>query len=169
MTDKDPPKHPENKSLPQEPSVEEPASGSLERDKKHPPKDHPETHIDPGGAPSKTSFKKVSKGSYSRPILWIWSGEVADVANRDRGRHGWLTRKPEGTHSDGLGILDGQNERPCGCVLEGKRDLPRPRFCGGCLDASSVSLEYVDFILRHLVQQGHQELQQERLEREGGG
>ena len=48
LTEKDLPKDPENKSSPQVPSVEEPTSGSLERDK-HPPKDHPETHIDPGG------------------------------------------------------------------------------------------------------------------------
>ena len=53
LTDKDPPKDPENKSPPQEPSVEEPTSGSLERDKKHPPKYHPETHIDPEEHPAK--------------------------------------------------------------------------------------------------------------------
>ena len=52
-------------------------------------------------------------------------------------------------------------------MLEGERELlPRPRFYSRCLDASSVSLEYVDFILRHLVQQRHQELQQEKLEKE---
>ena len=44
--------------------------------------------------------------------------------------------------------------------------MSRPRFYSRCLDASSVSLEYVDFILRHLVQQRHQELQQEKLEKE---
>ena len=44
--------------------------------------------------------------------------------------------------------------------------MPRPRFYSRCLDASSVSLEYVDFILRHFVQQRHQELEQEKLEKE---
>ena len=125
LTDKDPPKNPENKSPPQEPSVEEPTSGLLEKDKKHPPKDHPETHIDPEG------------------------------------------HQPKRRHSDGLGILDGQNERPYRYVLEGERELlPRPRFYSRCLDASSVSLEYVDFILRHLFQQRNQELEQEKLEKE---
>ena len=78
-----------------------------------------------------------------------------------------MTRKPKRRHSDGLGILDGQNERSNRYVLEGERDLlPRPRFYRRCLDASSVSLEYVDFILRHLVQQRNQELEQEKLEKE---
>ena len=44
--------------------------------------------------------------------------------------------------------------------------MPRLRFYNRCLDASSVSLEYVDFILRHLVQQRQQELEQEKLEKE---
>ena len=52
-------------------------------------------------------------------------------------------------------------------MLEGERDLlPRPRFYSRCLEASSISLEYVDFILRHLVHQRHQELEQEKLEKE---
>ena len=70
LTDKDPPKNPEDKSPPQEPPVEEPTSGSPEsntRDKKsgnipsfekskqsvdspseYPPQDQPKTPIDPG-------------------------------------------------------------------------------------------------------------------------
>ena len=81
LTDKDPPKDPEDKSPPQEPSVEEPTSGSLERDKKsgntppfekpkqtvdtpseYPPQDHPETFIDPGGTqqnPLQKGFKRI--------------------------------------------------------------------------------------------------------------
>ena len=78
-----------------------------------------------------------------------------------------LTRKPKRRHSDGLGILDGQNERPYKYVLEGERDLlPTPRFYSRCPDASSISLEYVNFILRYMVQQRHQELEQEKLEKE---
>ena len=163
LTDKDPPKDPENKSPPQEPSFEEPTSASLERDKKHPPKDHSETHIDPGGHPAKPPSKRSQKDPIVDPFSRFWSGETADVTDKDKKRHRWLTRKPKRRHSDGLGILDGQNRY----VLEGERDLlPRPRFYSRCLDASSVSLEYVDFILRHLVQQRHQELQQEKLEKE---
>ena len=78
-----------------------------------------------------------------------------------------MTRKPKRRHLDGLGILDGQNERPYKYVLEGERDLlPRPRFYSRCPDASSISLEYIEFILRHIVQQRHQELEQEKLEKE---
>ena len=165
LTDKDPPKDPENKSPPQEPSVEEPTSGSLERDKKYPPKDHPETLIDTGGHPAKPPSKRYQKDPIADPFSRFWSGETADVTDKDRKRHSWLTRKPKRRHSDGLGILNGQNERPYKYVLEGERDLlPRPRFYSRCPEVSSISLEYVDFILRYLVQQKHQELEQEKLE-----
>ena len=52
-------------------------------------------------------------------------------------------------------------------MLEGERDLlPRPRFYSRCPETSTISLEYVEFILRHLVQQRNQELEQEKLEQE---
>ena len=52
-------------------------------------------------------------------------------------------------------------------MLEGERDLlPRPRFYSRCPDAKSISLAYAEFILRHIVQQRHQELEQEKGERE---
>ena len=44
--------------------------------------------------------------------------------------------------------------------------MPRHRFYSRCPNASNISLEYVEFILRHIVQQRHQELEQEKLERE---
>ena len=89
------------------------------------------------------------------------------MTDKDKKKHRWLTRKPNRRHSDGLGILDRQIERPYRYVLEGERELLlRPRFYSRCLDASSVSPEYVDFILRHLVQQRNQELEQEKLEKE---
>ena len=167
LTDKDPPKNPENKSPPQEPSVEEPTSGSLEKDKKHPPKDHLETHIDPEGHPAKPPSKRSQKDPVVDPFSRFWSGETADVTDKDKKRHRWLTRKPKRRHSDGLGILDGQNEIPYKYVLEGERDLlPRPRFYSRCPETSSILLEYVEFILRHLVQQRNQELEQEKLEKE---
>ena len=129
LTDKDPPEDPENKSPPQEPSVEEPTSGSLERDKKYPPKDHPETLIDPGEHPTKPPLKRSQKNPVADPFSRFWSGETADVTDKDKKRLRWLTRKPKRRHSDGLGILDGQNERLYKYVLEGERELlPRPRF-----------------------------------------
>ena len=52
-------------------------------------------------------------------------------------------------------------------MLEGERDLLlRPRFYSRCPDASSISPEYAEFILRHIVQQRHQELEQEKVKRE---
>ena len=52
-------------------------------------------------------------------------------------------------------------------MLKGERDLlPRSRFYNRCPDASSISLEYIEFILRHIVQQRHQDLEQEKLEKE---
>ena len=52
-------------------------------------------------------------------------------------------------------------------MLEGERDLlSRPRFYSRCPDASRISLEYIEFILRHIVQQRHQELKEEKVERE---
>ena len=167
LTDKDPPKNPENKSPPQEPLVEEPTFGSLEKDKKHPPKDHPETHTNPEGHPAKPPSTRSQKDPVVDPFSRFWSGQAADTSGSNKKRHRWLTRKPKRRYSDGLGILYEQNERPYRYVLEGERDLlPRPRFYSRCPETSSVSLEYVDFILRHLVQQRNQELEQEKLEKE---
>ena len=51
-------------------------------------------------------------------------------------------------------------------MLEGERDLlPRPRFYSRYPDANSISPAYAEFILRHIVQQRHQELEQEKVER----
>ena len=186
LTDKDPPKNPEDKGPPQEPSVEEPTSGSPERDKtsgntapsekskqtvdtpsEYPPQDQPETPIDPGEHLAKPPSKRSQKNPIADPFSRFWSGETADITDKDRKRHRWLTRKPKRRHSDGPGILDEQNERPYRYVLEGERNvLPRPRFYSRCPDARSVSLEYVEFVLRHIVQQRHQEVEQEKLEKE---
>ena len=78
-----------------------------------------------------------------------------------------MTRKPKRRHSVELKILDGHEKRPYKYVLEGERDLlPRPRFYSRCPDANSISSAYAEFILRHIVQQRHQELEQEKVERE---
>ena len=78
-----------------------------------------------------------------------------------------MTRKPKRRHSVELEILDGPDKRSYKYVLEGERDLlPRPRFYSRCPDENSVSLAYAEFILRHIVQQRHQELEQEKVEME---
>ena len=146
LTDKDPPEDPEDKS---------------------PPQDQPEIPIDPGEHSAKPPSKRFQKNPVADPFSRFWSEETADVTDKDKKRHRWLTRKPKRRHSDGLGIIDGQNGRSYKYVLEGERDLlPRPRFYSRCLDANNVSLEYVKFILRYLVQQRNQELEQEKLEKE---
>ena len=146
LTDKDPPEDPKDK---------------------RPKQDQTETPIDPGEHPTKPPSKRSQKNPVADPFSRFWSGKTADVTDKDKKRHRWLTRKPKRRHSDGLGILDGQNERLYKYVLEGERDLlPRPRFYSRYPEASSISLKYVDFILRHLVQQRHQELEQEKLEKE---
>ena len=80
-----------------------------------------------------------------------------------------MNRKPERRHSVELETLDEQDHRPYKYVLKRERDLlPRPRFYSRCPDASSISPRYAEFILRHIVQQRHQELEQEKVEREKG-
>ena len=189
MTDKDPPKNPEDKGPPQEPSVEEPTSGSPEsntRDKKsgnippsekskqsvdtpseYPPQDQPEAPIDPGENLEKPPSKRSQTDPVADPFSRFWLGVTADASDKDKKRHRWLTRKPKMRLSVELEILEEQDKRPYKYVLKGERDLlPRPRFYSRCPDASSISLEYVEFILRHIVQQRHQELEQEKLEKE---
>ena len=189
LTEKDPPKNPEDKGPPQEPSVEEPTSGSPERstrDKKsgnippsenskqsvdtpseYPPQAQPETPIDPGEHLEKPPSKRSQKDSIADPFSRFWSGVTADASDKDKKRHRWLTRKPKRVHSVKLEILEEQDKRPYKYVLKGEGDLlPRPRFYSRCPDASNISLEYIEFILRHIVQQRHQELEQEKLERE---
>ena len=190
LTDKDPPKNPEDKGPPPNPPVEGLASGSsenntsdLSKDKKsdttppsekskqvvdypseYPPQDQPETPIDSGEGLEEPSSKRSQKVPIDDSF---WSGETADTLDKDKKRHRWLTRKPKRRHSVELEILDGQDKRPYKYVLERERDLlPRPRFYSRCPDASSISPGYAEFILRHIVQQRHQELEQEKVERE---
>ena len=130
LTDKDPPKNPEDKGPPQEPPVEGPTSGSPEnntRNKKsrntpptekskqvvdspseYPPQDQPETPIDPGENLEKPSSKRSQKVPIADPFSRFWSGETADASDKNKKRHRWLTRKPKRRHSVELEILDGQ-------------------------------------------------------------
>ena len=144
LTDKDPPKNPEDKGPPQEPSVEKPTSGSPgsnTRDRKsgnippsekskqpvdtpseYPPQDQPETPIDPGEHLEKSPLGRSQKVPKADLFSRFWSGETADVTDKDKKRHRWLTRKPKRRHSDGLETLHGQDKRPYKYVLEGERE-----------------------------------------------
>ena len=78
-----------------------------------------------------------------------------------------MNRKLERRQSVELEALDEQNQRPYKYVLKRERDLlPKTRFYSKCPDARGISPEHAEFILRHIVQQRHQELEQEKLERE---
>ena len=78
-----------------------------------------------------------------------------------------MSRKPERRHAVELEALDEKDQRPFKYVLKRERTLlPRTRFYSKCPDAKGISPEHAEFILRHIVQQRHQELQQEELERE---
>ena len=133
----------------------------------YPPQDQPETPLDSGEGleipPSKRSQKVPSDDPFSR----FWSGETADTSDKDKKRYRWLNRKPERRHSVELEALDEQDQRLFKYVLKRERTLlPRPRFYSRCPDAKGISPEHAEFILRHIVQQRHQELLQEELERE---
>ena len=113
------------------------------------------------------SSKRSQKVPIDDPFSRFWSGETADTSDKDKKRHRWLTRKPKRRHSVELDLLKEQDKRHYEYVLEGERDLlARPRFYSRCPDASNISPEYAEFILRHIVQQRHQELEQEKVERE---
>ena len=113
------------------------------------------------------SSKKSQKVPSNDPFSRFWSGETADTSDKDKKRHRWLNRKPERRHSVELEALDEQDQRPFKYVLKRERTLlPRPRFYSKCPDAKGISPEHAEFILRHIVQQTHQELLQEELERE---
>ena len=62
LTDKDPPEDPEDESSPQ---------------------DQPETPIDPGEHPAKPPSKRSQKNPVADPFSRFWSGETADVTDKD--------------------------------------------------------------------------------------
>ena len=133
----------------------------------YPPQDQPETPLDSGEGLEISSSKKSQKVPSDDPFCRFWSGERADTSDKDKKRHRWLDRKPERRHSVELEALDKQDQRPFKYVLKRERALlSRLRFYSKCPDAKGISPEHAEFILRHIAQQRHQELQQEELERE---
>ena len=126
----------------------------------YPPQDQLEAPLDSEEGlevlPSRTSQSVPSEDPFSR----FWSGKTADTSDKSKKRLKWLNRKPERRHSVEFETLDEQNHFKY--VLKRERALlPRPRFYSKCPDAKGISLEHAEFILRHIVQQRHQELKQE--------
>ena len=78
-----------------------------------------------------------------------------------------LNQRPERRHSVDLEELDKQDSRPYRYVLrEARTLLPRHKFYSNYPDAKSVSVEYVGFILQHIVWQRLREQEEEDLEHE---
>ena len=78
-----------------------------------------------------------------------------------------MDRKPERRHSVELEALDKQDHRPYRHVLSRARPLlPRPKFYSKYPDAKGISIEYVGFILQHIVQQQLRKQDEENLEHE---
>ena len=196
LTEKDPPKKPEDRDPPPSSSAEgldtevhdkedesttPPSPGSLDKTEEtptspirtrasteYPPKD---TQDPPPPTQSKGSeghLPKTTKDTSLRdPFSSFWSGKLGDVSDQSGRRHRWLIRKPKRRHSVELDLLDEKDPRPYKYVLKGDRPLfPRQRFYSSHLDAGDITFQQADYTLRYIVQQRLQEKQQEERERE---
>ena len=63
---------------------------------KYSPQDQPETPLDSGEGLEIPSSKKSQKVPTDDPVSRFWSGETADTSDKDKKRHRWLNRKPDG-------------------------------------------------------------------------
>ena len=78
-----------------------------------------------------------------------------------------MDRKPERRHSVELEAFDKQDHGPYRYVLSRVRPLlPRPKFYSKYPDAKGISIEYMGFILQHIVWQWLREQDEENLEHE---
>ena len=130
----------------------------------YPPQDHPEAPLDSKEGldipPSKISQSVPPDDPFSR----FWSGQTANTSGKSNKRCRWLDRKLERTHSVELEALDEQDHRPYRYVLRRTRPLfPRPQFHSKCPSAEGISLEYVEFILQHIVLQRLREKEEKKL------
>ena len=131
----------------------------------YPPEDHPEAPISSKDGSVVPSTYKSQSVPPDDPFSRFWSGQTADISDKDKKRHTWLNQKPERRHSVDLDELDKQDSRPYRYVLrEARTLLPRPKFYSNYPDAKSVSIEYVGFILQHIVWQRLREQKEEDLE-----
>ena len=78
-----------------------------------------------------------------------------------------MDRKPERRHLVELEALDKQDHRPYRYVLSRERPLlPRLKFYSKYPDIKGIPIEYVRFILQHIVWQQLREQDEENLEHE---
>ena len=108
----------------------------------YPAKDHPEAPLgleDGSVVPPADKSKCIPRED---PFSRFWSGHMDDTSDKDKRRHRWLIRKPEHRHSINTAELE--------------RQIPKPhrlKFYSKYPDAKGVSIEYMGFILQHIVQQ----------------
>ena len=132
-----------------------------------PPKENPKASLDFEEGLGIPHTKKSQSVPLDDPFSRFWSGQTADTSGKNKKRHRWLTRKPESRHLVELEALDEQDHRPYRYVLRRTRPLfPRPKFFSKCPSAEGISLEYVEFILQHIVLQRLREKEEENLEYE---
>ena len=151
-----------------DPSIsKEPSPHREDSPTNHPPKDHPEAPLGTEDGSVVPPTDKTQHVPPDDPFSRFWSGQTVDISDTNKRRPRWLVRKPERSHSVDLEELDKQNPRPYRYVLRTERPLlPRPKFYSKYPVASSVSFEYVEVILNHLVQQHNREQVKENLEHE---
>ena len=96
---------------------------------KYPPEENPRTPLDSEEGLGIPLSKKSQSGHPDDPFSRFWSGQTADISDKNKKRHRWLVRKPERRHSVELEALDEQDHRPYRYVLSRMRPLfPRPKF-----------------------------------------
>ena len=135
----------------------------------YPPKDQLEAPLDSEGGSVVPPTDKSQSVSPDDPFLRFRSGQTADTSDKNKKQHRWLDRKPEGRHSVELEALDKQDHRPYRYVLSRARPLlPVPKFYSKYPDAKGISIEYVGFVLQHIVWQWLREQDEENLECERG-
>ena len=111
------------------------------------------------------SKDKTQSGSPDDPFSRFWLGQIANTSSKCGRGPRWLDNKPERRHSVELEALDKQDHRPYRYVLRRERPLfPRPKFYSKCPNTEGVSLEYVEFILQHIVLQRLREKEEGNLE-----
>ena len=128
----------------------------------YPPKDQPEAPLSSEDGSVVPSANKSQSVPLDDLFSRFSSGQTADMSDKNKKQHRWLDRKPERRLSVELEALDKQDHRPYRYVLSEARPLlPRPKSYSKYPDAKGVSIEYVEFILWHIVQQWLREQEEE--------
>ena len=131
-----------------------PSPHGIDSPTEYPPKETQKAPLDSEEGLDIPPTEKSQSVPPDDPFSRFWSGQTDDTSDKNKKRHRWLVRKPERRHSVELKALDEQDPRPYRHMLRKTRPLfPRPKFYSKYPNAEGVSLEYVGFILQHIVWQ----------------